>query len=71
LAIAVALAVVGLSLQWRAGASLLKGSVMGFALDSPLEGTGFELLVPSRESELSVPLARDDTGVRNSLPLAA
>jgi hypothetical protein len=29
LAIAVALAVVGLSLQWRAGAALLKGSVMG------------------------------------------
>jgi len=29
LAIAVALAVAGLSLQWRAGASLLKGSVMG------------------------------------------
>jgi len=33
---AVALAVVGLSLQWRAGAALLKGSVMGlFGLWSP------------------------------------
>jgi hypothetical protein len=29
LAIAVALAVVGLSPQWRAGVTLLKGSVMG------------------------------------------
>jgi hypothetical protein len=29
LAIAVALAVVGLSLQWRAGAALVMGSVMG------------------------------------------
>jgi len=48
-----------------------QGQRDGFALDSPLEGTGFELLVPSRESELSVPLARDDTGVRNSLALAA
>src|SRR5262249_33982744 len=48
-----------------------QGQRDGFALDSPLEGTGFELLVPSRGSELSVPLARDDTGVRNSLALAA
>src|SRR5262245_60140493 len=48
LAIAVALAVAGLSLQWRAGASLLKGQRDGFALDSPLEEAGLKLLVPLR-----------------------